>query len=156
MVLWYGICSSHLRPHKKGGERMLIQSVSSNGSLWQTMRNDLWTLSQDLTALQAGQNSGNQDQIQISQEALQKAMTSFQNDISALQNGVNGSMSTGATNSSSADQTANPLQTLIQYIAAIRDLLTSGNQDQIQSAEKTLQNDISALQNSGQTVNLQV
>jgi soluble cytochrome b562 len=135
---------------------MLIQSVSSNGSLWQTMRNDLWTLSQDLTALQAGQNSGNQDQIQISQEALQKAMTSFQNDISALQNGVNGSMSTGATNSSSADQTANPLQTLIQYIAAIRDLLTSGNQDQIQSAEKTLQNDISALQNSGQTVNLQV
>jgi hypothetical protein len=140
---------------------MLIQSVSSNGSLWQTMRNDLWTLSQDITVLQAGQNSGNQDQIQISQEAIQKAMISFQNDIIALQSGVNGSISTGATNGNSANQTVNPLQTLSQDITALQDALTSGNQDQIQSAENTLQNDIFALQSlyhhhHGQTVNLQV
>jgi len=125
---------------------MSIQSVSGNGSLWQTVRNDLWTISQDLTALQAGQNSGNQDQIQISQEALQTAMTSFQNDISTFQNSANGNSSTGATSSDSSNQTANPLQTLSQDVTALQNALTQGNQDQIQSAENTLQNDILALQ----------
>ncbi len=66
---------------------MSIQPVSSNVSLWQTMQNDFQTLSQDLSAAQTAQKSGDQDQIQISQEALQKAMASLQNDITGFSEG---------------------------------------------------------------------
>jgi len=56
---------------------MSIQSVGNNRSLWQTMRKDLKTSSQDISAFQTTQKWGNGDQIQTSQNVPQQAMTSL-------------------------------------------------------------------------------
>jgi Sec-independent protein translocase protein TatA len=122
---------------------MSIQLVGSIGSLWRTIKNDFKTFSQDLTAFQTSQKSGSQDQ--TSQNALQQAITSLLNDITNVQSSAAGT-TTGATNGSNAGQATNPLQALSQDLTAFQSALNSGDQNQIQSLENTLQNDISALQ----------
>jgi hypothetical protein len=65
---------------------MSIQPVSnsSNNPYINSLNNDLQTLQNDLKAFKSTQSSGNSDQVTLSQDALNKAMTQVQNDIASL------------------------------------------------------------------------
>jgi len=65
---------------------MSIQPVSntSNNSYVSALTNDLQNLQNDVQAYQTAQTSGNQDQVSLSQAAMNKVLTQFQSDISSL------------------------------------------------------------------------
>ncbi len=62
---------------------MSVQSVSSsaNNQYISTLASDFTNLQNDIQTLESAQSSGNQDQVTLSQDALQKAMTQFQTDL---------------------------------------------------------------------------
>ncbi|MBF0536640.1 MAG: hypothetical protein HQL03_00125 [Nitrospirae bacterium] len=120
---------------------MSIQPVSGSGSgpnpLWQTLKGDFKTLEQTLTADQKARQSGTD--VQISQDALQKAITAFQNDAAALHNQASGGVGSGGVSSASS-----PAATLNSDIQSLQSALQSGDQNQIASAETALQKDLSS------------
>jgi hypothetical protein len=65
---------------------MSIQPVSntSNNSYVSALTNDLQNLQNDVQAYQAAQTSGNQDQVSLSQAAMNKVLAQFQSDIPGL------------------------------------------------------------------------
>ena len=132
---------------RKVVKHMSIQPVSGSYSLWQTMKSDLQTLNQSLTAAQNAQKSGAQDQVTISQDALQKSMAVFQSDISNLQSGAGGAFNnTTAGTSSDSGTKATPLQTLDQDLASLQNAIQSGDKKRIQNAENALGTYLSGIQ----------
>ena len=126
---------------------MSIQSVSGIASIWQTMKTDFQSLNQSLAAAQSAQKSGDQDQVTISQAALQKAAAAFLSDISALQSNTGDtSASTTASGSSTTGTNATLLQPLAQDLTNLQSAIQLGDQSQIKSAENTLGSDLSVLQ----------
>ncbi len=128
---------------------MSIQSINGINSLWQTMRTDLQTFAKDFKNTLKAQSSGDQDQVTISQAALQTAAAALQGDLSGMSNVTNGTgsssaNSTTAVNSASATA-SNPLQTVTQDLAALQSALKSGDQTQIQSAETALEKDLPSI-----------
>ena len=71
---------------------MSIQAVSSasNNSYVSALTNDLQNLQTDVQAYQAAQSSGNQDQISLSQAAMNKVLAQFQSDIANTSLGTQG------------------------------------------------------------------
>ncbi|HUL00986.1 MAG TPA: hypothetical protein VLX29_09035, partial [Nitrospirota bacterium] len=70
---------------------MSVQPVSNSNSQYVSpLTSDFKTVQDDIKALETAQSSGNQDQVSLSQDALQKAMTQFQSDISSLTQGTQG------------------------------------------------------------------
>jgi len=117
----------------------VIQAISGISSLWQTMKTGFEALSQSLNTAQSAQTSGTQDQVAISQDALQKAATALLSDISNVQN------SSAGTGSAFGSKTTT-FQSLVQDITGLQNAIKSGDQNQIQSAENVLSTDLSGLQ----------
>lgn len=71
---------------------MSIQPVSSTGSnqYVSALSTDVQSLQDDIMALEKANKSGSQDQITLSQDALQKAIDQFKNDLASLTQGVQG------------------------------------------------------------------
>jgi hypothetical protein len=81
----------------KGGEiKMSIQPVS-NSNPYSAVNADFQTLQSDIQAVEnPTSTAGTQDQVSLSQDALQKALTQFQNDLASLEQGSPGTQGTQA------------------------------------------------------------
>ncbi|HUJ18842.1 MAG TPA: hypothetical protein VL197_12715 [Nitrospirota bacterium] len=71
---------------------MSVQSIGSTGSTQylSTLTDDFKNLQNDIKAVEDAKNSGSQDQVTLSQDALQKAMNQFKNDLAGLTQGAQG------------------------------------------------------------------
>jgi hypothetical protein len=102
------------------------------------IRGDFRNVLKSLRDAEGAIQSGNQDQITTTQNALQQMMTQFQNDLSTAQ-----SSSTGAANQNTVQT---DLQNFQGALSALLDARKSGNQDQIRAAQDTFQKTITQLQ----------
>jgi len=128
---------------------MAIQAINSSDPIQSPIRTDFQNFRKSFRALENAMKSGNQDQVTLSENALQQAMTQFQTDLSSLQqvNTTNQSQSQ-SQNSLNADY-----QNLLTALNSVQDATKSGNQDQITTAQNALQqamtqfqSDLSSLQ----------
>jgi hypothetical protein len=112
-----------------------INSINSSDPIQSPIRTDFQNFRKSFGALEDAMKSGNQDQVTLSENALQQAMTQFQTDLSSLQqvNATNPSQSQ-SQNSMNADY-----QNLLTALNSVQDATKSGNQDQITKAQNTLQ-----------------
>jgi len=112
---------------------MAIQAINSSDLIQSPIRTDFQNFRKSFRALENAMKSGNQDQVTLSENFLQQAMTQFQTDVSSLQKGQGQNGSGGpeghhhhhhhqvhATNSSS--NTNN----LLSYLAAALGYGSSG------------------------------
>jgi len=114
---------------------MSIQPINSSDPIQSPVRTDFQNFRKSFRALDDAMKSGNQDQVTLSENALQQAMTLFQTDLSSLQqvNATNPSQSQNQ-NSMNADY-----QNLLTALNSVQDATKSGNQDQITKAQNALQ-----------------
>jgi len=71
---------------------MSIQAVSSTSSnqYLSALTSDFQNLQNEISSLESAQSSGNQDQVTLSKQALQKLMSQFQTDLSNATMGSQG------------------------------------------------------------------
>lgn len=125
---------------------MTIQSIGSIYQSQKSMRSDFRNLAQSLKAYQNAQNSGNQDQVTLSQNALIQAAGQVQQDIA----GVTTGQSTGGT---SQIQNSGKIQNLQNDLQALQTALNSTSQGQgtstqnsVAEAMTNVANDLSSFQ----------
>ena len=112
---------------------MTIQPINSSYPIQSFIRTDFQNFRKSFQGLEDAMKSGNQDQITLSENALQQTMTQVQADASSFQQ-VN------ATNQSqSQDSLKADFQNLITALNAAQDATKSGNQDQITTSQNALQ-----------------
>jgi hypothetical protein len=75
---------------QEGGDNMSVQPISNSNQYVSALTSDFKTVQDDIKSLETAQSAGNQDQITLSQEALQKGMTQFQNDLASFTQGTQG------------------------------------------------------------------
>jgi hypothetical protein len=106
------------------------------------MKTDFTALQSSLKTALDAKKSGNQDQVSFSEDALLKAVSQMQSDVASIQGTNGGAQTQPPQNSLSAD-----LKSLGSDLQAVSDAKKSGNQDQIDSAENTLQQMMQQTQN---------
>jgi hypothetical protein len=125
---------------------MTIQPINSY-PIQSSIRTDFQNFGKSFQGLADATKSGNQDQITLSENALQQAMTQVQTDVSSFQQ-VNATNQTQSQDSLKAD-----FQNLLTTLNAAQDATKSGDQTQINSSQTALQQamaqfqtDVSSLQ----------
>jgi hypothetical protein len=73
-------------------KQMSVQSIGSTSSnpYVSSLTDDFKNLQNDIKAFEDAKTSGNQDQITVSQDALQKALAQINNDLTTLTQGTKG------------------------------------------------------------------
>ncbi len=124
---------------------MTIQSIGGISQTQNSMRADFRNLAQSMKAVQNAENSGNQDQVTLSQNALTQAAAVVQNDMLAVTKGQSAGNS-GQIQTSVSGKTQN-LQNDLQ---ALQTALNSTSQNQggsntVDNAMSKVASDVSAL-----------
>jgi hypothetical protein len=136
---WHNSCEIILEFNNRKKVKIMsippINSINSSDPIQSPIRTDFQNFRKSFRALEDAMKSGNQDQVTLSENALQQAMPQFQTDLSSLQqvNATNSSQSQ-SQNSINADY-----QNLLTALNSVQDATKSGNQDQITKAQDALQ-----------------
>jgi hypothetical protein len=107
------------------------------------MRTDFKALQTSLKSALDTKKSGSKDQVSFSEDALMKAVGQMQSDISSLQ----GSSDSGPASHIAQNPVVGDLKSLMEDLQAVSDAKKSGNKDQIDSTEETLQKMMQQTQN---------
>lgn len=125
---------------------MTIQSIGNINQTQTSMRSDFRNLAQSMKAVQDAENSGNQDQVTLSRNALVQAAAQVQNDISGATKGQS------AGNVSHVQAYGNGrIQNIQNDLQALQTALNSTSQSQgasqntIDNAMSKVASDVSAL-----------
>lgn len=128
-----------------------ISGISNNYQTQNTMQKDFQNFRTNLNSLQSALNSGNQDQVTLSETALSQAATELQSDFSGVTQGqsAGNSNSVQSTGNSNTQNFQNDLQTLQTALNSATSNQGTSSQNSVGNALNQVESDLSSMKGHG-------
>ncbi len=131
---------------------MTVQTISNNYQTQNTMRADFKNFRTDLNTFQSALNSGDQDQVTLSESALSQAITQLQSDFSSVTQGQpagNGNQVRTAGNGGNMQSFQNDLQTLQSALNPAAQTQGPSSQSSVGNALNQVEGDLAGMKGHG-------